>query len=254
MAVGGLHILVNVSQEAWSEHFHPDRYVEVGRCSSCIWRFGMADLSGAVDREEELDDGDRKVVFGTRRGLLKRDFLLGVVYDLIAEHGIDSLTMRQVSEKSNVSTGTINYHFKNKENLIITALVEAYRLPKDWRSLEGSPLAQLRRISLFYVLRGDKDRWWQFWANCLAFSTRNDEMHKNQRERFDRQLKFWSRLIADGIEHGELREGLDPEGTARDLLIIVHGLVSLQLIKRDTETRVLAQERIISAINALVKV
>jgi AcrR family transcriptional regulator len=213
----------------------------------------MVDISLAVDKEEELEDGGRKVVLGTRRGLLKRDFLLGVVYDLIAEHGIDSLTMRQVSEKSNVSTGTINYHFKNKENLIITALVEAYRLPKDWRSLEGSPLAQLRRIARFYVLRGDKDRWWQFWANCLAFSTRNDEMHKNQRERFDRQLRFWSQLITDGIAHGELREGLDPESTARDLLITVHGLVSLQLITRDTETRVLAQERIISAINALVK-
>lgn len=213
----------------------------------------MVDISLTVAGDEELKDGEKEVVIGTRRGLLKRDFLLGVVYDLIAEHGIDSLTMRQVSEKSNVSTGTINYHFKNKENLIITALVEAYRLPKDWRSLEGSPLAQLRRIAQFYVLRGDKDRWWQFWANCLAFSTRNDEMHKNQRERFDRQHKFWAQLIADGIAHGELREGLDPVSTARELLITVHGLVSLQLIKRDAETRVLAQERIISAINALVK-
>jgi AcrR family transcriptional regulator len=213
----------------------------------------MVEMSVAVDSAEALEDGDRKVVFGTRRGVLKRDFLLGVVYDLIAEHGIDSLTMRQVSEKSNVSTGTINYHFKNKENLIITALVEAYRLPTDWRSLEGSPLAQLRRIAQFYVLRGDKDRWWQFWANCLAFSTRSDEMHINQRERFDRQLKFWSQLIADGIAHGELRQEVDPESTARELLITVHGLVSLQLIKRDNVTRVLAQERIMSAINALMR-
>jgi AcrR family transcriptional regulator len=209
--------------------------------------------ASAVERVEELQDSDNKVILGTRRGLQKREFLLGVVYELIAEHGIDSLTMRQVSEKSNVSTGTINYHFKNKENLIITALVEAYRLPKDWRSLEGSPLAQLRRIAGFYVLRGDKDRWWQFWVNCLAFSARNDEMHKNQRERFDRQLKFWSQLIADGVKRKELRAGLDPDGTARDLLIKVHGLVSLQLIARDAETRAMAKEQIDSAIDALRK-
>lgn len=208
-------------------------------------------IASAVESAEEPQDSDTKVVLGTRKGLLKRDFLLGVVYELIAEHGIDSLTMRQVSEKSNVSTGTINYHFKNKENLIITALVEAYRLPQDWRSLNGSPLAQLRRIAGYYVLRGDKDRWWQFWANCLAFSGRNDEMQKNQRERFDRQFKFWSQLIADGIERKELRASLNPDKTARELLIMVHGLVSLQLIKRDAETRAFAQEQIDRSIDTL---
>ncbi len=208
--------------------------------------------AAAAESENDLQDGDKKVVLGTRRGMLKRDFLLGVVYDLIAEHGIDSLTMRQVSERSNVSTGTINYHFKNKENLIITALVEAYHLPKDWGSLKGSPLAQLRRIAGFYVLRGDKDRWWQFWVNCLAFSTRNEDMHDNQRERFDRQLRFWSQLIGDGIQRGELRKGLNAEDAARELLILVHGLVSLQLIKRDAQTRSFTQQRISKAIDVLV--
>ncbi|VTU36040.1 transcriptional regulator BetI [Variovorax sp. PBS-H4] len=208
-------------------------------------------IAAAVERDDDVEDSDRKVVLGTRRGLLKRDFLLGVVYDLIAEHGIDSLTMRQVSERSNVSTGTINYHFKNKENLIITALVEAYHLPKDWSSLKGSPLAQLRRIASFYILRGDKDRWWQFWVNCLAFSTRNEDMHDTQRQRFDRQHRFWSQLIADGIQRGELRKGLNAEEAARELLVMVHGLVSLQLIKRDAETRAFARQRISEAVDAL---
>jgi AcrR family transcriptional regulator len=208
--------------------------------------------TAAVDREDSLQGDQRKVILGTRRGVLKREFLLGVVYDLIADHGIDALTMRQVSEKSNVSTGTINYHFKNKENLIITALVEAYHMSKDWSSSKGSPLAQLRRIANFYILRGDKDRWWQFWVNCLAFSTRNEEMHDNQLERFDRQHRFWADLIRGGIQCGELQRGLDAEDAARELLIMVHGLVSLQLIKRDSQTRQFAQQRISKAIDALV--
>jgi AcrR family transcriptional regulator len=202
--------------------------------------------------EAEAEPKER-IVLGTRRGLLKREFLLGVVYELIAEHGIDSLTMRQVSEHSNVSTGTINYHFKNKDNLIIAALVEAYHLPKDWSSLKGSPAAQLRRIAGFYVLRGDKDRWWQFWVNCLAFSARNDEMQKNQRERFDRQLRFWAQLIAEGIKQKEFRASLDPETTARDLLIMMYGLITLQLIRRDAETRAFAKNRIDQAIDGITR-
>jgi hypothetical protein len=76
-------------------------------------------------------------------------------------------------------------------------------------------------------------------------------MQKNQRERFDQQLRFWSQLIADGIERKELRATLNPDKTARELLITVHGLVSLQLIKRDAETRAMAQEQIDRAIDAL---
>lgn len=182
----------------------------------------------------------------------QQDYLLGVVYDLISEHGIDALTMRQVAEASNVSTGTINYHFQNKENLVISALEAAYQLPRDWEEYRGSPAAQLRRIALSYVLRASSDRWWRFWINYLAASTRNAEMQAHQEVRFDKQLAFWSSLAADGIEKGELREDLIPEEVALELLILVHGLVAMQFMKPDAKTRSFARDRIIKAVAALM--
>lgn len=156
--------------------------------------------------------------------------------------------MRQVSQASNVSTGTINYHFQNKQNLIIAALEAAYRLPHDWEEYKGSPAAQLRRIMLSYVLRANSDRWWRFWINYLAYSTRDETMQEHQSVRYDSQLRFWSRLIADGIAKGELRDDLEPLETARQLLITTHGLVTLQLMKPDAATRAYARDHI----NALV--
>lgn len=188
----------------------------------------------------------------TKRGLLKQDYLLGVVYDLISEHGIESLTMRNVAERSNVSTGTINYHFKNKENLLIAALEEAYSLPKDWANYKGSSEAQLRRIANSYILRAKSDRWWLFWINYLAYSTRHPKMQVRQSERYGKQLRFWAQLITDGQEKGEFCTNLDPVETARRLLTTVHGLVALQLMKGDAEIRVYAREQIGSAIDALV--
>ena len=176
-----------------------------------------------------------------------------MVYDLISEHGIDALTMRQVAEASQVSTGTINYHFKNKENLVISALENAYKLPHDWEQYRGSPASQLRRIALSYVLRAGGDRWWRFWINYLAASTRHDAMRAHQEVRFDKQLEFWSGLVAEGITKEEFREGLDPAEAARELLILVHGLVAMQFIKPDTRTRSFARERINRSVDALLR-
>jgi AcrR family transcriptional regulator len=183
----------------------------------------------------------------------QQSYLMGVVYDLIAEHGIDALTMRQVAAASGVSTGTINYHFKNKENLVISALESAYQLPSDWEEYKGSPAAQLRRLALSYALKAGSNRWWRFWINYLAASTREEELQAHQEVRFDKQLLFWSSLVAEGVRQGEFEKSLDPEDSARDLLVTVHGLLAVQFMKPDAKTRTYARERILQAIDGLVK-
>lgn len=188
----------------------------------------------------------------SRRSSRQQSYLLGVVYDLISENGIDAVTMRQISEASGVSTGTINYHFKNKENLIISALEEAYQLPDDWEDYRGSPAAQLRRLAQFYAVRTRDNRWWRFWINYLAASTRDQEMQRHQKRRFERQLDFWTRLIEEGIAAGEMRADIQPREAARDLLVDVHGLLTLQLVKPDSEMRNFAMERITAGINGLL--
>ncbi len=181
----------------------------------------------------------------------QQNHLQGVVYDLISEHGIDALTMRQVAEASGVSTGTINYHFRNKENLIISALETAYQLPSDWAEYQGSPAAQLKRLALSYTLRNNSNRWWRFWINYLAASTRSEEMQAHQEVRFDKQLRFWTELVAEGMKKGEFRKDLDAEDAARELLILVHGLLTVQFMKPDAKMRGFAKDRVLRAIEEM---
>jgi AcrR family transcriptional regulator len=183
----------------------------------------------------------------------QQSYLLGVVYDLISEHGIDALTMRQVAAASGVSTGTINYHFGNKENLVISALEAAYHLPGDWESYKGSPAAQLRRLALSYALKNSSNRWWRFWINYLAASTRNEEMQAHQEVRFDKQRMFWSALVAEGIRLGEFRKSLVPDEVALELLVLVHGLLAVQFMKPDSGTRTYAKDRVLLAVDRLLK-
>lgn len=179
--------------------------------------------------------------------LKRRKELLGVVYEAVSEHGVDGVTMRHIGQAAGISTGTINYHFKNKHNLLIAALEAAYELPEDWEIYKGSPFSQLQRLALGYVLRAPRDRFWRFWINYTAHGTRDDEMRRHQNDRYERQLKFWVSLLRDGIAAGEVDANIDPDIAANELLLIAQGLVvrQLQLPTQATrdEARTILSER-----------
>jgi AcrR family transcriptional regulator len=178
------------------------------------------------------------------RGQIQQRHIAGVVYDLIAELGIENVTMRQVAEAAQVSLGTITYHFKTKEALIAAALESGYELPADWNQYDGSPAAQLRRIALSYTLQPEGNRWWRFWVNSVAMGTRNAELQAIQGKRLDKQRVFWIKLIREGQKTGEIQPALSAEETADRMLVEVHGRIILQLIKPNAKTRTGARDAI----------
>jgi AcrR family transcriptional regulator len=186
------------------------------------------------------------------RGQLQQKHIAGVVYDLIAEQGIENLTMRQVADVAKVSLGTITYHFRSKEALVAAALESGYELPDDWDQYKGSPAAQLRRIALSYALQSPKERWWRFWINYVAMSTRNAEVRAIQTKRFDKQRRFWIKLFTKGKELGEIRGDLPIEETVDGMLVEVHGHVILQLLKPNPRMRMDAREAIDRMIDAIL--
>ncbi|XSC47488.1 TetR/AcrR family transcriptional regulator [Bradyrhizobium sp. RDT10] len=169
--------------------------------------------------------------------LKRRKELLGVVYESISEHGIDGVSMRQIAEAAGISTGTINYHFKNKHNLVISALEAAYELPEDWQDFKGSPFSQLQHLAMGYVFRSPRERFWRFWINYTAHSSRDEVMRQHQNLRYERQLKFWADLLRAGIDAEEIDPSIDPDATANQLLLTAHGLVIRQLQSPAPSTR-----------------
>jgi AcrR family transcriptional regulator len=182
------------------------------------------------------------------RSAQQQKYIAGVVYDLIAEKGIENVTMRQVAEAAKISLGTITYHFQTKESLIAAALESGYELPDDWDQYKGSPVAQLRRVALFYALQSPSSRWWGFWINCVAMSTRNPEIQAQQAKRFDRQRDFWIKLIDEGKVAQEVRADTPTEEMVDQMLVEVHGLMMLQMVKPTTKMRTSARR----AINAMI--
>src|SRR5260370_40522365 len=91
------------------------------------------------------------------------------VFDLIAVYGVSGASMRRVGVRLGLSTGTLNYHFRNKAGLLAAALDYADREPIDWAEHASEARRALRRLLKRYVLRRAHVRsWWRFWCAGTA--------------------------------------------------------------------------------------
>jgi TetR/AcrR family transcriptional repressor of bet genes len=173
-----------------------------------------------------------------RPGRVKRQQeLLSTVYQVVSEFGIDGASMRQIATRAKVSTGTINYHFGNKEKLVMAALQAAYQLPVPNDHTDHTPLARLKAFAFRYILHEPNDRFWRFWMNYTVSSSRNPEMRRHQNTWSRKQISFWAKLIRDAIREGELPSVLDDASTSEQLWIFTHGLMVRQILQDDVKSQ-----------------
>ena len=157
--------------------------------------------------------------------------LLTTVYKVVSEVGIDAASMRQIADRAKVSTGTISYHFENKEKLVMAALQAAYQMPVPDDDANSSPLARLKAFAFRCILHEPNDRFWRFWMNYTVYGSRNAELRRHQNHWFQKKNSFWARLVQEAARCGELSAELDPIGTAEQLSIFTHGLMVRQILQ-----------------------
>ncbi len=168
-------------------------------------------------------------------GVRTRAEVLRAVTRLIGEHGIDGMTMREVSRATGMSTGTINYHFTNKRSLILATLDAAPAAPATGE--DGTPLERLHSLFRWFILEdADRRAWWRFWVEVTAQAARDADLRERQRMRMESQRREVEDLVSLGVQRGELRAELDATLIAEPLLALAHGLAIQQLISPDAAT------------------
>lgn len=164
-----------------------------------------------------------------------RALVLRAVAQLIGEHGIDGMTMREVARATNMSTGTINYHFTNKRGLILAALDAAPSAPGEAEA--GGPVLRLHALFRGFILEdADRRAWWRFWVEVTAQAARDADLRDRQRARMEAQRREVEDLVSLGVQRGELRPELDATLIAEPLLALAYGLAVQQLISPDAAT------------------
>jgi AcrR family transcriptional regulator len=160
------------------------------------------------------------------------DAILEAARDLIAEGGIEAMSMRAVAERVGVSATAIYHHYANKQALVDAVVRLAFeRFGAEMQAaVDREPRGSLKRVRAFgeaYVRFAiDHQAYFRIIFSIAAPTLRNiDELPAGGGYPLLRET------IADAMASGEMRPG-DPDVMAHFLWAHVHGVVTLALACR----------------------
>ncbi|MFJ7045860.1 transcriptional regulator [Streptomyces sp. JV178] len=156
-----------------------------------------------------------------------REEVLGAAMAMIAERGLEKLTMAALGREVGMSSGHLLYYFHSKDELLLRTLEWSEgRLGTERARLLTRTAPARERLDAYvdlYVPDGHRDPHWTLWLEVWNRSQNADD------EARDRQAAIegaWHRdlvaLLAEGMSRGEFRT-VDPDRFATRLRALLDG-------------------------------
>ncbi|WP_330307506.1 MULTISPECIES: TetR/AcrR family transcriptional regulator [unclassified Streptomyces] len=164
---------------------------------------------------------------GARKNAPPREDVLAAAMDMIAERGLEKLTMAGLGREVGMSSGHLLYYFRSKDELLLQTLEWSEgRLGGERGRLLAARGTARERLDAYvdlYVPDGHRDPHWTLWLEVWNRSQNADD---DARERQVAIEGAWHRdlvaLIAEGVSRGEFR-AVDPDRFAARLRALLDG-------------------------------
>ncbi|MFD4629764.1 TetR/AcrR family transcriptional regulator [Streptomyces sp. NPDC058284] len=162
-----------------------------------------------------------------RKNAPPREDVLAAAMEMIAERGLEKLTMAALGREVGMSSGHLLYYFRTKDELLLRTLEWSEgRLGAERGRLLARPGTARARLDAYvglYVPDGPGDPHWTLWLEVWNRSLGADEDAR------DRQAAIegaWHRdlvaLLAEGVSRGEFKT-VDPDRFATRLRALLDG-------------------------------
>ncbi|MFJ7901644.1 TetR/AcrR family transcriptional regulator [Streptomyces sp. NPDC096198] len=156
-----------------------------------------------------------------------REDLLAAAMGMIAERGLERLTMAALGREVGMSSGHLLYYFRSKDELLLQALEWSEgRLGSARARLLSTAAPARERLDAYvdlYVPDGHRDPHWTLW---LEVWNRSQNADTGARDRQAAIEGAWHRdlaaLLAEGVSRGEFRP-VDPDRFAARLRALLDG-------------------------------
>ncbi|MFI0964739.1 TetR/AcrR family transcriptional regulator [Streptomyces sp. NPDC021080] len=147
---------------------------------------------------------------GARKNAPPREEVLAAAMEMIAERGLEKLTMAALGREVGMSSGHLLYYFRTKDELLLRTLEWSEgRLGTERGRLLAARGTARERLDAYvdlYVPDGHRDPHWTLWLEVWSHSQNADD---DARERQAAIEGAWHRdlvaLLAEGVSRGEFR-------------------------------------------------
>ena len=131
--------------------------------------------------------------------------------ELFVQNGIKNLTISQITKEAGIGKGTLYDYFKNKEDIvfeIVNILLQEHNELKDKKMSGAKSTKEKIKIFFDFFYNDDEVELRELYKEfvSIALSEPNQEMIAFQTEGFENYHKWFSQILQDGIDNGEIIE------------------------------------------------
>ena len=164
----------------------------------------------------------------------KKDAILKAATVLFANHGFKDTSVHELSELTGAAEGTIFYHFKSKEGLLLAILktardgiVEHFDEFYQGRTFSSGMEMVEEVVSFYLYLAGIMEEQFLLLHRhfLYRFSDINPEFRGNLEDIYNCLVDYFEKAIAQGQSDGSISREIHPRKSALILFTMVDGLV-----------------------------
>jgi len=184
--------------------------------------------------------------------------IIDAAFNLSLKHGFDNVSIRQIHEETGLASGSIYYHFKNKDEILEYTvnkylLDHFYEFKKQIKEFDGTLIEKINFIFRYeggefstndeefpYALNRPKVRYKDYFILLTSIYHKHPEI-TTAHDIHEELYKFYYELVEEAIEKKEIREDIDIEKIAMFLQTTLKGYIGLLVFQPDLSTEKLIE-------------
>ena len=173
----------------------------------------------------------------------REESILAAARHALAERGFEATRIVDIARGAGVSTGTVHYYFKTKDDVLVAALRWAnetpYRRLETALEEEGDPMSRLALlIDVAVPYPGWLEEQYLLWIELVSRVLREPELRPESQEVGLRWRRYFREVIEEGERAGVFQPVAPADEVAERIVGLADGLAFKALARHVTPERV----------------
>ncbi|MDR7102395.1 TetR/AcrR family transcriptional regulator [Croceicoccus sp. BE223] len=164
----------------------------------------------------------------------RRAVIADIVKEMIAETGIDSVTVRAVARKAGYSSTILSHYFRDKQHLLLSAFGSVLsETPVRVQTVMDAGGDLLECISALLPITESNLRDWQAWFGFWGKVTHDPALAEERLIGIEETNRTLMTILDYAVERGELSKDIDKEFHANGIQIFLNGIAAMVTTQPD---------------------